>query len=99
MRVVNFVVKQTILDFISNMNTSKVAILRGENVELRFANEILNAFTNELLRANGVFIDKCTATGKYFWMVWFDENFSAEGTGFDTIKEAYEDVLDYLAKH
>lgn len=29
-------------------------------MELKFANELLNA--------NDIFIDKCTATRKYFWM-------------------------------
>jgi hypothetical protein len=58
-------------------------------MELKFANEILNV--------NGAFIDKCTATGKYFWMACVDGAWANEGTGFDTVQEAFDDALTYLA--
>lgn len=58
-------------------------------MELKFANEILNV--------NGMFIDKCTATGKYFWMAYVDGALAEESDGFDTVQEAFDDALTYLA--
>lgn len=60
----------------------------GKVMDLKYANEILNI--------NGIFIDKCTATGKYFWMTCADGNFGKEKTGFDTVQEAFDDALTYL---
>lgn len=57
-------------------------------MELKIANEYLNV--------NGMFIDKCTATGKYFWMLYENGTFTKESTGFDTVQEAYDDALGYL---
>lgn len=58
-------------------------------MELKFANEILNV--------NGMFIDKSTVTGKYFWMAYDDGAYTTEHTGFDTVQEAFDDALTYLA--
>lgn len=58
-------------------------------MELKFANEILNI--------NGVFIDKSTVTGKYFWMAYIDNTFTKESAEFDTVQEAFDDALTYLA--
>ena len=58
-------------------------------MDLKFANEILNV--------NGMFMDKCTATGKYFWMLCEDGTFTKESTGFDTVQETFDDALTYLA--
>lgn len=57
-------------------------------MELKFANEILNV--------NGMFIDKCIATGKYFWMLCENGAYTKERTGFDTVQEAFDDALTYL---
>lgn len=60
-------------------------------MELKFANEILNI--------NGIFIDKCTATGKYFWMTCVYVTDAKERTGFDTVQEAFDDALGYLVNN
>lgn len=57
-------------------------------MELKFANDILNV--------NGMFIDKSTVTGKYFWMAYVDGSYTKESTGFDTVQEAFDDALTYL---
>lgn len=59
-------------------------------MELKYANKILNI--------NGVFIDKCIASGKYFWMTCVDGVFGTEHTGFNTVQEAFDDAIDYLVK-
>ena len=58
-------------------------------MELKFANEILNI--------NGMFIDKCIATGKYFWMLCENGTYTNERTGFNTVQEAFDDAIGYLA--
>ena len=58
-------------------------------MELKLANEILNI--------NGMFIDKCTVTGKYFWMLYENRTYSNERTGFNTVQEAFDDAIGYIA--
>ena len=54
-------------------------------------------YANKILGINNVFIDKCTVTGKYFWMVYGNGVFPKHKTGFDTVQKAFDDALDYLA--
>jgi hypothetical protein len=58
-------------------------------MELKYANNILNT--------NNVFVDKCTVTGKYFWMVYDNGVFPKQRTGFDTVQEAFDNALGYFA--
>lgn len=59
-------------------------------MELEYANKILNI--------NNAFVDKCPVTGKYFWTVYADGIFPKQNTGFfDTVQEAFDDALEYLA--
>ena len=51
---------------------------------------------NEFLNVNGMFIDKCTATGKYFWMLCENGTYTDEKTGFDTVQEAFDDAMNCL---
>ena len=61
------------------------------DMELKIANEYLNV--------NGIFIAKSTVSDKYFWMRCKNGTFSEEHDGFDTVQEAFDDALSYLASN
>ena len=61
-------------------------IIKADDMELKMANEYLNV--------NGIFVDKSTVTGKYFWMFCKNGTFSEGYSGFDTVQEAFDDAVD-----